>query len=114
MLFMLIERFRDSDMLPIYKRVRDQGPRHSSAHDGHIGFVVARQGDVPLCAATDVVHPYGQAQSERLLCGCHERRSDVGFESQARRRSMGQQFTILSAGIPARRAWATAVSAYES
>ncbi len=25
MLFMLIERFRDNDMLPIYKRLRDQG-----------------------------------------------------------------------------------------
>lgn len=25
MLFMLIERFRDNDMLPIYKRVRDAG-----------------------------------------------------------------------------------------
>ena len=25
MLFMLIERFRDDDMLPIYKQVRDQG-----------------------------------------------------------------------------------------
>jgi len=25
MLFMLIERFKDYDMLPIYKRVRDQG-----------------------------------------------------------------------------------------
>jgi hypothetical protein len=25
MLFMIIERFRDSDMLPIYKRVRDEG-----------------------------------------------------------------------------------------
>jgi hypothetical protein len=25
MLFMLIERFKDSDMLPIYKRVRDEG-----------------------------------------------------------------------------------------
>ena len=25
MLFMIIERFRDNDMLPIYKRVRDQG-----------------------------------------------------------------------------------------
>ena len=25
MLFMIIERFKDSDMLPIYKRVRDKG-----------------------------------------------------------------------------------------
>jgi hypothetical protein len=25
MLFMIIERFRDNDMIPIYKRVRDQG-----------------------------------------------------------------------------------------
>jgi hypothetical protein len=25
MLFMLIERFRDNDMLPIYQRVRDEG-----------------------------------------------------------------------------------------
>ena len=25
MLFMIIERFRDSDMLPVYKRVRDEG-----------------------------------------------------------------------------------------
>ena len=25
MLFMIIERFKDSDMLPIYKRVRDSG-----------------------------------------------------------------------------------------
>ena len=25
MLFMLIERFRDDDMLPVYKRLRDQG-----------------------------------------------------------------------------------------
>ena len=25
MLFMVIERFRDSDMVPIYKRVRDEG-----------------------------------------------------------------------------------------
>jgi hypothetical protein len=25
MLFMLIERFQDNDMLPIYKRLRDQG-----------------------------------------------------------------------------------------
>lgn len=25
MLFMIIERFRDDDMLPIYQRVRDQG-----------------------------------------------------------------------------------------
>jgi hypothetical protein len=25
MLFMIIERFKDSDMLPIYKRVRDEG-----------------------------------------------------------------------------------------
>jgi hypothetical protein len=25
MLFMIIERFRDNDMLPIYKRLRDQG-----------------------------------------------------------------------------------------
>jgi hypothetical protein len=25
MLFMVIERFKDNDMLPIYKRVRDQG-----------------------------------------------------------------------------------------
>ena len=25
MLFMLIERFRDNDMLPIYKKVRDEG-----------------------------------------------------------------------------------------
>ncbi len=25
MLFMVIERFRDNDMLPIYKRVRDEG-----------------------------------------------------------------------------------------
>lgn len=25
MLFMIIERFRDDDMLPIYERVRDQG-----------------------------------------------------------------------------------------
>jgi Protein of unknown function (DUF3303) len=25
MLFMIIERFRDSDMVPIYKRVRDEG-----------------------------------------------------------------------------------------
>lgn len=25
MLFMVIERFRDNDMVPIYKRVRDQG-----------------------------------------------------------------------------------------
>jgi Domain of unknown function (DUF3303) len=25
MLFMVIERFKDSDMLPIYKRVRDEG-----------------------------------------------------------------------------------------
>ncbi len=25
MLFMIIERFRDDDMLPIYKRVRDRG-----------------------------------------------------------------------------------------
>lgn len=25
MLFMIIERFRDNDMLPIYKRVRDEG-----------------------------------------------------------------------------------------
>ena len=25
MLFMIIERFRDGDVLPIYKRVRDQG-----------------------------------------------------------------------------------------
>lgn len=27
MLFMLIERFRDNDMLPIYKKVRDEGRR---------------------------------------------------------------------------------------
>ena len=27
MLFMIIERFRDHDMLPVYKRVRDQGRR---------------------------------------------------------------------------------------
>jgi hypothetical protein len=27
MLFMLIERFRDNDMLPIYKRLRDDGRR---------------------------------------------------------------------------------------
>jgi len=25
MLFMIIERFRDSDMVPVYKRVRDEG-----------------------------------------------------------------------------------------
>jgi len=25
MLFMIIERFRDNDMLPVYKRVRDEG-----------------------------------------------------------------------------------------
>lgn len=25
MLFMIIERFRDDDMLPVYKRVRDEG-----------------------------------------------------------------------------------------
>jgi hypothetical protein len=25
MLFMIIERFRDSDMVPIYKKVRDEG-----------------------------------------------------------------------------------------
>jgi hypothetical protein len=25
MLFMLIERFRDNDMVPVYRRVRDQG-----------------------------------------------------------------------------------------
>jgi hypothetical protein len=25
MLFMIIERFKDNDMLPIYKRVRDEG-----------------------------------------------------------------------------------------
>ena len=25
MLFMIIERFKDSDMLPIYKRIRDEG-----------------------------------------------------------------------------------------
>jgi hypothetical protein len=25
MLFMIIERFRDNDMLPIYRRIRDQG-----------------------------------------------------------------------------------------
>lgn len=25
MLFMLIERFKDNDMLPIYKRIRDEG-----------------------------------------------------------------------------------------
>lgn len=25
MLFMIIERFRDSDMLPVYQRLRDQG-----------------------------------------------------------------------------------------
>jgi Domain of unknown function (DUF3303) len=25
MLFMVIERFKDDDMLPIYKRVRDEG-----------------------------------------------------------------------------------------
>jgi len=25
MLFMIIERFKDNDMLPVYKRVRDQG-----------------------------------------------------------------------------------------
>ena len=25
MLFMIIERFRDNDMLPIYRRLRDQG-----------------------------------------------------------------------------------------
>ena len=25
MLFMVIERFRDNDMLPVYKRVRDEG-----------------------------------------------------------------------------------------
>ena len=25
MLFMVIERFKDNDMLPVYKRVRDQG-----------------------------------------------------------------------------------------
>jgi hypothetical protein len=25
MLFMVIERFRDNDMVPIYKRVRDKG-----------------------------------------------------------------------------------------
>lgn len=25
MLFMVIERFRDNDMLPIYQRLRDQG-----------------------------------------------------------------------------------------
>ena len=34
--------------------------------------------------------------------------------SHARSRSSGQQFTTRSAGIPARRACATAVSAYES
>jgi hypothetical protein len=27
MLFMVIERFRDDDMLPVYKRVRDEGRR---------------------------------------------------------------------------------------
>ncbi len=27
MLFMVIERFKDGDMLPIYKRVRDEGRR---------------------------------------------------------------------------------------
>jgi hypothetical protein len=27
MLFMIIERFRDDDMLPVYKRVRDAGRR---------------------------------------------------------------------------------------
>ena len=27
MLFMIIERFKDSDMLPIYRRVRDEGRR---------------------------------------------------------------------------------------
>jgi len=25
MLFMLIERFRDNDMIPVYRRVRDEG-----------------------------------------------------------------------------------------
>lgn len=25
MLFMIVERFKDSDMLPVYKRVRDEG-----------------------------------------------------------------------------------------
>ena len=47
-------------------------------------------------------------------CDRHCRRSQDGFDSQARSRSSGQQLTILSAGIPARRAWASAVSAYES
>jgi hypothetical protein len=28
MLFMIIERFRDNDMVPIYKRVRDEGRKH--------------------------------------------------------------------------------------
>jgi hypothetical protein len=29
MLFMIIERFKNNNMLPIYKRVRDEGPHDS-------------------------------------------------------------------------------------
>ena len=59
-------------------------------------------------------NPQRPTESQSLMCGCHCRRSDNGFDSQARSRSSGQQFTTLSAGIPARRACASAVSAYES
>ena len=43
----------------------------------------------------------------------HWRATETGSASHARSWLSGQQFTILSAGMPARRACANAVSAYE-
>lgn len=46
MLFMMIERFRDNDMVPIYRRVRDQGRS--------LEIVPV----VPSAATREVVAPY--------------------------------------------------------
>jgi hypothetical protein len=39
MLFMVIERFRDNDMVPIYKRLRDEGRKFPAALKYHDSWI---------------------------------------------------------------------------
>jgi hypothetical protein len=94
--------------------MRHQGSRHPATDDGHARVVVTRQDRILPLGTAGVPEPHRLADSQGLLSTGHRRCTKAGSASHARSRSSGQQFTILSAGILARRACANAVSAYES
>ena len=93
------------------KGVRDQGSGHPATHNSDGGVVLTRQHRISLFGSCGVRKPQRPSDAQPSLRRAQRRHSDDGSDNQASSRSSGQQLTILSTGIPARRACANAVSA---